>query len=304
MVLSHEGAGIVASVGSGVESLKTGDAVYGIGVKHPMGQYWTEKQGWCAEYAIATEDLLLPKPPQLSFEEAASLLGSTVTAVQSITKTLALNPAAFPSGSLEGKTVLVTAGLGAATSVAVQVVKNVFGAEEVVTTVSTAKISLLERLMPGVVDKAVDYQTQDIVQAIGKGRIDFLYNSRLDMTSYFPLMEANNGVIAAIVAVPPSKALKESMGPGIVPFWVGWLLDLAQLWYKWKLWGTNVKMLFNQGNPGLREDLERAGEIIATGKVKAVMNVVPIGDMESVKKRCEEVLTLRGGVGKLVIKLD
>ncbi|ROV91492.1 hypothetical protein VMCG_09442 [Cytospora schulzeri] len=302
-ILSHEGAGIVASVGSGVKSFRPGDAVYGVGIKHPMGQYWTEQDGWCADYVITTQDLLLPKPPQLSFEEAASLLGSTLTATQIITKAMTLNPAAFPSGSLEGKRVLVTAGLGAATSIAVQVVKTVFGASEVVTTVSTAKIPLLERLLPGVVDKVVDYQTQDMVKEIGKGRIDFLYNSRPDVTSYFSLMEPTNGVIAAIVAVPPSKTIKEAMGPGIVPFWVGWLLDLAQLWYKWRLRGTNVKMIFKSGNPGVREDLERAGEIIATGKVKAVMNVVPLDDLETVKRRCEEVLTLKGGVGKLVIKL-
>ncbi|KUI70179.1 hypothetical protein VM1G_05686 [Cytospora mali] len=303
MILSHEGAGIVVRVGNGVKSLKPGDAVYGIWLKHPMREYWTKQRGWCADYAIATEDLLLQKPPEMSFEDAASILGSTTTALQIITKTMALNPAAFPSRSLEGKTVLVTAGLGAATSIALQVVKNVFGAGEVITTVSTAKVPLLERLLPGVVDRAVDYQTQDMIKEIGKGKVDFLCNSRPDVTSYFPLVEPNNGVIAALVAIPTSKALKDAMGPEVVPFWVGWLLDLAQLWYKWKLRGTNVRMTFISGNPGVREDLERAGEIIATGKVKAVTNVVPFDDLETVKRRCQEVLTLKGGVGKLVIKL-
>lgn len=303
MILSHEGAGIVASVGSDVKTLKPGDAVYGVGIKHPMGPIWKNHRGWCADYAITTEDLLLPKPPHLTFEEAASLLGSTVTALQSIAKATALNPAAFPDGSLEGKRVLVTAGLGATTSIAVQVAKNVLGAKEVITTVSTAKVPLLERLIPGVVDKAVDYQTQDVLEEIGKGRIDFLYNSRPDVTSYFPLMEPNNGVVAAILAVPTSRTIKESMGPGIVPIWVGWLLDLAQLWYRWKLRGTNVRMLFNQGNPGVREDLEKAGEMIATGKVKAVTNVVPLDDLETVRRRCAEVLALKGSVGRLVIKL-
>ncbi|KUI55836.1 hypothetical protein VP1G_03171 [Cytospora mali] len=303
MILSHEGAGIVVRVGNSVKSLKPGDAVYGIGIKHPMGPYWTKQRGWCADYAITTEDLLLPKPPEMSFEDAASILGSTTSALQIITKTMALNPAAFPSGSLEGKTVLVTAGLGAATSVAVQVVKNVFGAGEIITTVSTAKVPLLERLLPGVVDRTVDYQTQDTIKEIGKGEVDFLFNSRPDVTSYFPLVEPNNGVIAALVAIPTSKALKDAMGPRVVPFWVAWLLDLAQLWYKWKLRGTNVKMMFMSGNPGVREDLERAGEIIATGKVKAVTNVVPLDDLETVKRRCQEALTLKGGVGKLVIKL-
>lgn len=290
-------------MGSGVRSFKPGDAVYGVGIKQPMGQYLTKQCGWCADYAITTEDLLLPKPPQLSFEEAASVLGSTITALQLIPSAMALNPSAFPDGSLEGKTVLVTAGLGAATSIAVQVAKNVFGAKEVITTVSTAKVPLLEGLIPGVVDKVVDYQTQDVAKEIGKAKVDFLYNSRPDLTSYFPLMEPKNGVIAAILAIPTSKTLKGAMGPGIVPFWVGWLLDLAQLWYWWGLKGTNVKIGFRSGNPGVREDMERAGEIIATGKVKAVMRAVALDELETVKQRCEEVLTLKGGVGKLVIKL-
>lgn len=118
MVLGHEGAGVVAAVGSEVRSVRTGDAVYGVGLKRPMGWFWTRQSGWCAEYAVTTEDLLLPKPVHLSFEDAASLLGSTLTAMQITGAAMALNPAAFPLQSLEGKTALVTAGLGAATSVA------------------------------------------------------------------------------------------------------------------------------------------------------------------------------------------
>lgn len=62
-------------------------------------------------------------------------------------------------------------------------------------------------------------------------------------------------------------------------------------------------LTFLSGNPGVREDVERAGEVIATGKVRAVTTVVALDDLETVKKRCEEVLSVKGGVGKLVIKL-
>ncbi|KAL2288047.1 hypothetical protein FJTKL_04773 [Diaporthe vaccinii] len=128
MILAHEGAGVVAAVGAEVRSFRVGDAVYGIALKRPMGRFWTEQSGWCADYAVASEDLLLPKPAHLSFEEAASLLGSTLTAIQITRAAIALNPAAFPRQSLEGKTALVTAGLGAATSIACQLLKNVYGA--------------------------------------------------------------------------------------------------------------------------------------------------------------------------------
>ncbi|KAI3390223.1 hypothetical protein diail_12334, partial [Diaporthe ilicicola] len=162
-ILGHEGAGVVAAVGAGVRSVRAGDAVYGVALKRPMGQFWTKRSGWCADYAVATEDLLLAKPAHLSFEEAASLLGSTLTAMQITRAAIGLNPAVFPHQSLDGKRALVTAGLGAATSIACQVLNNVYGASEVITTVSTAKVALVEELMPGVVDRVVDYQTQDVV---------------------------------------------------------------------------------------------------------------------------------------------
>lgn len=303
MILGHEGAGVVAAVGAEVRSVRVGDAVYGMALKRPMGRFWTEQSGWCAEYAVATEDLLLHKPAHLSFEEAASLLGSTLTAIQITRAAMALNPDAFPDQSLEGKTTLVTAGLGAATSIACQVLKNVYGAREVITTVSTAKVGRVAEVMPGVVDKVVDYQRQDVVDEVGKGRVDFLYNSRPDLASYLPLMKPGKGVIAAILAVPPSQELRASMGRDYIPLWLCWILDLAQAWYWWKLWGTGVGLTFLSGNPGVREDVERAGEVIATGKVRAVTTVVALDDLETVKKRCEEVLSVKGGVGKLVIKL-
>lgn len=295
---------MVVAVGSQVKSLKVGDEVYGVGLKHPMAKYFADGScGWCADYVVTAEDLLLPKPPHLTFENVASLLPSTVSALQITKHAIALNPGNFPNGTLEGKTVLVTAGLGASTSVAAQVAKNVYGAKEVITTVSTAKIPLLDKYLPGVFDRAVDYQTQDIVKEIGKGKVDFLYNSRPGLSEYLPSMDPDNGVIAALLAIPPSKILEKSMGEGITPFWLRWLLDLAQLWYWWKMSGTNIKMGFVSGNLGVREDVERAGELISIGKVKAINTVVDFNDLEVVKRGCEEARTLKGRVGRLVVKI-
>lgn len=312
IILGRSGSGTVAAVGSGVTSLRVGDAVYGIGLKWPMAQYFSDgSRGWAAEYAVTTADLLLPKPAHVSFEAAATLLGNVVTAIQITRAAVALNPAAFPaagggSGSLllEGKTVLVTAGLGASTSVAAQYAKNVMGAREVLVTVSSAKVPLVDHwLGPGTVDRVVDYQTQDVVKAVGRDTVDLLYCSRPDVWSYLPVIKRQGGVVAAIVAVPSSEVLGQAMGEGVLPFWVRWGLDLFQWWYRWKLWGTGVQMKFVSGNLGVREDLEMAGEIIATGKVKGVYTVVSLGDLDAIKKGCEEARTLKGRIGKLVVKV-
>ncbi|KAL2288048.1 hypothetical protein FJTKL_04774 [Diaporthe vaccinii] len=118
--------------------------------------------------------------------------------------------------------------------------------------------------MPGVVDRVVDYQRQHVVDEVGKGRVDFLYNSRPDLAGYLPLMKLRQGLIAAILAVPPSQELRASMGREFVPLWICWILGLAQVWYWWKLWRTGVRLMFLSGNPGVREDVERAGEVITT----------------------------------------
>src|SRR5437763_14622490 len=64
-------AGEVVAVGSGVTAFQPGDGVFG-----------TCKSGSFAEYAVARADRLAAKPASLSFEQAAALPGSAVTAPQ------------------------------------------------------------------------------------------------------------------------------------------------------------------------------------------------------------------------------
>ena len=54
-------AGVVESVGEGVDGYAPGDAVYGAG------------RGTFAEYVVASVDRIAPKPVSLSFEQAAVL---------------------------------------------------------------------------------------------------------------------------------------------------------------------------------------------------------------------------------------
>ena len=63
-------AGIVEAVGEGVTRIAKGDAVYGTG------------HGSLAEFARAREDRLAAKPVSLSFEQAAAVPVSALTALQ------------------------------------------------------------------------------------------------------------------------------------------------------------------------------------------------------------------------------
>ncbi len=95
----HEFSGVVERIGSDVAAWAPGDAVFGTG----MGTY--------AEYLAVKPALILRKPSNLSFEEAASVPVAAQTAWQGI----------FTHGHLEkGQTILIHGGAGAVGAYAVQ----------------------------------------------------------------------------------------------------------------------------------------------------------------------------------------
>ncbi|KAK4113301.1 GroES-like protein [Canariomyces notabilis] len=276
--LGMSGSGIVIAVGSGVKSLRVGDAVCGLAFKH--GQI---------------------------FEEAAALTGSVLTAYQCVKRYFELTGQPPGTSTLEGKTVFIPGALSAAGSVSTQVVKNVYGAKTVVSTVSTPKMGLVEKYLPDVVDELVNYETQNIVQEVGRGTVDFVLNTQWDLVGTFPLANPQTGAVVSIASIPSPRTVRSMIGDSPAPILVRWFIlaitTLAHMWYNWMLRGTKVKQDFVSGNPGNREDLERSGEWVAAGKIKAVMTVVDIEDIEAVRKACTMVATGKGGIGKLVIRL-
>ena len=133
-VLGMDMAGIVEAVGKDVTRFKPGDEVFGSG----RGSY--------AEYAVAREDHLAAKPARLTFEQAAVVPESAVTALR-----------ALRFGGVEpGQKVLVIGASGGVGTYAVQLAKA-FGAE--VTGVgSTSKMDLVQSLGA---DHVIDYTRED-----------------------------------------------------------------------------------------------------------------------------------------------
>jgi len=298
--LGIQGAGVVVAVGSGVKDLRPGDEVYGTHTAHPILPW--QLVGYCSEYVVTKESYLLRKPSHMSFEEVVSLLTSAITAYQAIREGLDLMPGSG-SDKLEGKTVFVPAALGSTGFVAAQMLKKVYGAGKVISTVSTPLVPLVEKLMPGIVDRVIDYKAQDVVKEVGLGEVDFIYNTTWNLKSYYPLLNPRTGVVVAIAgAVPKSETLRHLFGKTL-PFWLAWSCDLFQLYYKWQFWGTGIKQVFVSGDPGIWEDMEAAGEIIASGKLKAVMTVVDFNDLDAVKRECAKIEQLKGAVGKLIIRI-
>lgn len=70
--LGLDASGVIEAVGDGVTRFSAGDEVFGV------------FRGAFAELAVATEDMLLPKPAALSFEQAAAAPTSGVTTLDAV----------------------------------------------------------------------------------------------------------------------------------------------------------------------------------------------------------------------------
>ncbi len=137
-VLGIDLAGTVVAVGSAVTRFSPGDEVFGIGL------------GSFSEYAVAREGKLARKPVSSSFEQAAVVPVSALTALQAV-----------DAGRVQpGHKVLVIGASGGVGTYAVQLAKASGG--EVTAVCSTAKLDLVRSLGA---DHVIDYTRDDFAVA-------------------------------------------------------------------------------------------------------------------------------------------
>jgi NADPH:quinone reductase-like Zn-dependent oxidoreductase len=134
-VLGWDVAGTVEAVGANVKTFRPGDEV--------MGQ----AKGSFAELVTARADELVPKPSRLSFEQAAALPVSGVTALRAIRDEGNVRP---------GQSVLVIGAAGGVGSLAVQIAK---ARGATVTAVSSGSKGDLVRSIGA--DDVIDYTRED-----------------------------------------------------------------------------------------------------------------------------------------------
>jgi NADPH:quinone reductase-like Zn-dependent oxidoreductase len=186
----------------------------------------------------------------------------------------------------------------------IQVAKNYFGAEKIISTVSTPKMGLVEDYLPGLVNQLYDYKTQNVVEMVGRGTIDFAVSTQFStLDDCIAVLKPETGILVSIASVPKSEVMLEMMGPKLFPAWLGWILDTFQWWYTWKLRGTNIKYEFFSGNPGILKDMDVAAGMIKQGKVKGIFTTVDFEKLEDIRKACDKVFKIKGGTGKLVIRM-
>jgi NADPH:quinone reductase-like Zn-dependent oxidoreductase len=140
-------AGVVEAVGKDVTKLRLGDEVFGWSI------------GAFAEYACTPEDHLVPKPANLTFEQAAAFPIAATTALQGLRDWGQLRA---------GQKVLVIGASGGVGTFAVQIAKAL-GAE-VTGVCSTRNVEMVRSLGA---DQVIDYTQQDPL--LGGKRYDLIF---------------------------------------------------------------------------------------------------------------------------------
>jgi NADPH:quinone reductase-like Zn-dependent oxidoreductase len=142
-------AGVVEAVGTGVTRFRPGDEVF----------------GWCvgayAEYASVSEDALVLKPANLTFEQAAAVPMAGLVALQALRD----------QGNVQaGQTVLVNGASGGIGTFAVQIAKSL-GAE-VTGVCSTRNVDMVRSIGA---DHVIDYTQKDFTRS--EQRYDFILDN-------------------------------------------------------------------------------------------------------------------------------
>ena len=249
-------AGVVVAVGSEVTRFQPGDEVFGV------------SKGSFAEFAAAREDKLALKPSRLSFEQAAAVPVSGMTALRGLCDV----------GRLQaGQKVLIVGASGGVGSYAVQIAKAL-GAE-VTGVCSTSKLDLVRSIGA---DHVIDYSQDDF--ADGETRYDLILD-----------IGGNSALSRLRQALAPKGTLVIVGGEG-GGNWIGMGRQLRALALS-PFVGQRLTLLAPKEHYAF---LERLTELIENGQlVPVIEQTYPLSEMPNAMRQ----LVAGRARGKLVITI-
>lgn len=216
-------AGVVEAVGSAVTQFRPGDEVFG-----EIGG------GGFAEYVCVREKSVVPKPPGLTFAQAAAIPVAGLTALQGLRD----------HGQIQaGHKVLVNGASGGVGTFAVQIAKA-FGAD-VTGVCSTRNLALVGSIGA---DRVIDYTQQNFTQS-GEA-YDLIFDA---------------------VANHPVAAYRRALAPGGICVVAGFT-TLSNLFRVLLLGGWGGAKVASFTAAPNQADLLTLGELVSTGKVTPVID--------------------------------
>ena len=158
-ILGWDAAGVVEAVGEETSLFQPGDEVYYAGD--------LTRQGCDAEYHLVDERIVGRKPRGLSFEEAAAMPLTTLTAWEALFDRMDVPRSAGDSG----RSLLVIAGAGGVGSIAIQIAKKLAGLR-VIATASRSETEAWCRELGA--DEVIDHRKpfREELQRVGAGEVD------------------------------------------------------------------------------------------------------------------------------------
>ncbi|MGZ4900273.1 MAG: NADP-dependent oxidoreductase [Candidatus Angelobacter sp.] len=265
-------AGVVTEVGPSVTLFKPGDEVYGM----KDGYVGKTYRGTYAEYVAVPEKSLAAKPSNLSYEEAAAVPATALTAWQAMVNQGNLKP---------GQRVLIHAGAGGVGVMAIQIAKA-FGAY-VAATASTRNQDFLRELGA---DLAIDY-TRDKIDKI-RPKFDLVLDGvgKSVWVDSFRALKVGGRLVTLTAPIPQESAGKLKFFATAIPGLAGGVV-------RGLLGGKRLLVTRVKPRGG---ELEKISTLIEAGKIRPVVEKVFALGQIAEAHRASETGHVRG---KLAIKV-
>ncbi len=271
LVMGNEFSGIVEEVGSNVSNFKKGDRVY---ARMPL-----DKIGAFAEYTSINKDALSHIPDYLSFEQAACVPLTALTAIQ-----------AFELMNVKtGESIFISGGTGSLGAMAIPIAKSM-GLKVITSGNGRNK----DRMIDIGVDEFFDYKTQDYSQHLSN--IDYVLDTlgEKELEKEFKILKSG-GTLVSLKGLP-NKEFAERMS---LSFIKKALFGVAGKKFD-KLASKknqNYYFLFVESNG---PQLEKVSKIFEQNNIlPSIDEIFELNDINKALKKVDS----RGSKGKTIIKI-
>jgi len=248
-IIGWDVAGVVENVGSEVSLFKTGDEVYYAGdITRP---------GCNSQYHLVDERIVGHKPASLSFEQAAAMPLTTITAWEALFDRLGVEKNA--SAKQAPQSVLIIGGAGGVGSIAIQLAKKVAGCK-VIATASRDETAAWCRKLGA--DEIIDHHKPfaEEFKRIGAGEVDYIlcFNSTEKHVQNMADVIKPQGKICTIVETKDNQPLNINAFQG------------KSVGFMWELMFT--RSMFKTPDMQAQHDLlDEAARLIDEGLLKTTM---------------------------------